>query len=57
VWSQRLSQLTKSDLDKVTRLRKDGLNNSAIAKRLNTSSATVSRMFAKVESKASAASS
>ena len=57
MWSQRLTTLSKVDRDKAIQLRNGGLTQTAIAKRLGVSGATVSRMLAKAEDKTSAESS
>ena len=57
MWSQRLTALSKVDRDKAIQLRNGGLSQTAIAKRLGVSGATVSRMLAKAEDKNPATSS
>lgn len=45
MWEDRLKQLSKADREKVVQFRDDDLTNHAIAKRLNVSDSTVSRIL------------
>ena len=45
MWNKRLTEMTKSDRDRVTQYRADGLSQKAIATRFGVSGATISRIL------------
>jgi len=47
MWNKRLTEMTKSDRDRVAQFRAEGLLQTAIATRFGVSAATISRMFNK----------
>jgi IS30 family transposase len=49
MWEHRLKKLSEVDREKVVQLSDAGLTSTAIAKRMETSAATVSRILTKAE--------
>jgi IS30 family transposase len=47
MWGRQLTQLDKADRAKIVHFHNEGLTNRAIAKRLNVSDSTVSRILDK----------